>query len=228
MNELKREQNLPNWRGFEHQSTPNLLGRALKGAQRLNQHLALFLALAAPFAAFQITADTSPVYSQNTTPIPTLGTFRENTPTMIPLPPLNTPVISPTPSRTPIPTLNSEVPPTRTATPVPTNPPERVVVPNRCDLRTDLTYYHRDLIGDRMANGRPYDQTDPSIAANNTIPLGQGFTIFFEDRSIVVVNQDRGHSSLGVDLSEAGFRRLSPSGTLHEGRLRNACIVLNR
>ena len=87
---------------------------------------------------------------------------------------------------------------------------------------TTATYEHPSLAGEVMANGRPYNPQDVSVAATNRYPVGTELRVCRlplaeqEVKCIDVVVQDTGSPALTIDLSEGGFGKL---GLLAEGRI---------
>ena len=83
------------------------------------------------------------------------------------------------------------------------------------------TFYHSSLQGDLMANGEPYNQWDPTIAASNSHPLGTRLRVtrVATGESIVVRVADRGgfREPIVVDLSFAAFNELADPD---DGRIR--------
>ena len=83
------------------------------------------------------------------------------------------------------------------------------------------TFYDDSLDGDLMANGQPYDMTDPTIAAAVAFPLGAHLRVtrVATGESILVTVTDRGNfkAPLLVDLSGAAFQRLADPS---DGRIR--------
>jgi rare lipoprotein A (peptidoglycan hydrolase) len=80
------------------------------------------------------------------------------------------------------------------------------------------TYYHPSLVNQPMANGRPYDPANPSLAASNRYRLGTVLRVTRVDRPEVIVVEvaDRGSDGVELDLSEAAFARLA---ALSEGNI---------
>jgi rare lipoprotein A len=74
------------------------------------------------------------------------------------------------------------------------------------------TWYGQGFHGSQMANGVPFDMTDPTIAASNTYPLGTRLRVtrVATGESIVVTVSDRGAfgNPILVDLSYAAFSQL--------------------
>ena len=72
-----------------------------------------------------------------------------------------------------------------------------------------------------MANGEPYDRSDPTIAASTSFPIGTKLKVtrVVTGQSIVVRVTDRGNfaAPLLVDLSFAAFTRLADPD---DGRIR--------
>jgi LysM repeat protein len=63
-----------------------------------------------------------------------------------------------------------------------------------------------------MANGQPFDQNDPTIAANNEYPMGTWLRVTNprNGKSVVVQVRDRGGFGAGLDLSRAAYFALDP------------------
>lgn len=80
-------------------------------------------------------------------------------------------------------------------------------------LRGLATWYGPGFQGSLMANGVPYDMTDPGIAASNVYPLGTMLRVtrVATGENIVVKVSDRGafRDPILVDLSHAAFSRLA-------------------
>ena len=74
------------------------------------------------------------------------------------------------------------------------------------------SWYGPGFQGNRMANGQPFDQNDPSTTANNEYPMGTWLRVTNpgNGRSVVVQVRDRGGFGAGLDLSRAAFFALDP------------------
>jgi len=74
------------------------------------------------------------------------------------------------------------------------------------------SWYGPGFQGNRMANGQPFDQNDPTITANNEYAMGTWLRVTnpINGRSVVVQVRDRGGFGPGLDLSRAAFFALNP------------------
>jgi hypothetical protein len=219
------EEKLPSWRGFEAKR-PIILGVILERTQRFTQHLALFATLAVPMTVIPGDGEPSSTYSQSSTPIPTLGTFRGV-------------ALTPIPTRIPLATLNPEIPPTTTPTPRPTleptaiiSSPTTAVERNECRGRIASATHYADLFeGRTAASGETFHQNS-NMAASLDHPFDTRLRVTRVDgnnrmtRSSVEARVvDRGRFNYGdIDLAKAAFVQI---GTLDEGRIR-VCIELVR
>lgn len=74
------------------------------------------------------------------------------------------------------------------------------------------SWYGPGFQGNRMANGQPFDQNDPTITANNEYPMGTWLRVTNprNGKSVVVQVRDRGGFGAGLDLSRAAYFALDP------------------
>jgi rare lipoprotein A len=89
---------------------------------------------------------------------------------------------------------------------------------SRRTRRMVASWYGEEFAGRLMANGRPFDPGDSSIAAHKTLPFGTRIALENPDNGLLheVIVQDRGPYEEGrdIDLSHAAAKRL---GFLDEG-----------
>lgn len=64
--------------------------------------------------------------------------------------------------------------------------------------------------GDGMADGTPFNPSDPTIAASNLWPLGTRLLVCHGAKCIGVTVRDRGAFRHALDLSQAAFASLAP------------------
>lgn len=97
--------------------------------------------------------------------------------------------------------------------PAPTSAFSAASVPSGATQRVTVRFYHPSFEGSRMNCGGTYRADDPTIAATNSWPCGTNLRICRDAACIVVTVRDRGGmESNEIDLSAAGFARLSPLG----------------
>ena len=95
-------------------------------------------------------------------------------------------------------------------------PRQLLVIPKTkyVDEQVLASWYGPGFHGRKMANGKRFDQNDPTVAAHKTLPLGTKLRVTSKDtgKSIVVEVQDRCPYIWGreLDLSMAAMRRIEP------------------
>lgn len=95
-------------------------------------------------------------------------------------------------------------------------PRQLLIVPKAKHVNEEVlaSWYGPGFHGRKMANGKRFDQNDPTVAAHKTLPLGTKLRVTSKDtgKSIVVEIQDRGPYIWGreLDLSMAAMRRIEP------------------
>ena len=95
-------------------------------------------------------------------------------------------------------------------------PRQILIVPKTEYVNEEVTasWYGPRFHGRRMANGKRFDQNDPTVAAHKTLPLGTKLRVTSKDtgKSIIVEVQDRGPYIWGreLDLSMAAMKRIEP------------------
>jgi rare lipoprotein A (peptidoglycan hydrolase) len=86
----------------------------------------------------------------------------------------------------------------------------------------DVSYYADSLIDKKMANGKPFNQSE-MICAADKYTLGTMLKISYNGRSAEVLVSDRPGDKTDIDLSKFAFEKLAP---LHYGKLRDAKVEI--